>query len=52
MDKVLETGIYCSQCKMFLNDNKLLDWECWCAAEDWKHAKLGIEIEEEWGSAK
>lgn len=52
MHKVLESGVYCSQCKLFLNDEKLMDWECWCATEDWKHAKLGIETGESWGSKK
>ncbi|WP_226087466.1 hypothetical protein [Mesobacillus sp. S13] len=47
MEKVLDTGIYCSRCKLYLNEEKLIDWECWCAAEEWKQAKVKIEIDEE-----
>ncbi|MBD1222776.1 hypothetical protein [Virgibacillus halodenitrificans] len=43
MKKVIESGTYCSQCNIFLSHEKRMDWECWCAAEDWHEADMIIE---------
>lgn len=52
MSKAPICGVYCKQCDLFLKNDKLFYWECWCATEDWYDAlKRGkdIEIKEKWG---
>lgn len=40
MKKVIDEGIYCGKCKLFIKQDIVPDWECHCIAEAWEDAKI------------
>lgn len=40
MNKMIDEGVYCKRCELFINYEKMSDWECYCNAEEWKTAKI------------
>ncbi|MEC1780058.1 hypothetical protein [Schinkia azotoformans] len=45
MKKVINTGIYCGKCKLFIRNEDVVDWECHCSAEAWEDAKIVLITE-------
>lgn len=45
MNKVLECGVYCHKCKLFIKDEALMEFECHCHGENFENAKIQLVTE-------
>ncbi len=50
IQKILKSGLYCFQCEVFLENDKMEDWECWCNRSYCEKADITINVHSHSGS--
>lgn len=44
MKKVLKRGAYCHQCGVFLENEKVQIWDCWCQTKYCEKAEIVMNV--------
>jgi methionyl-tRNA synthetase len=44
MQKTLKSGLYCFQCEVFLEKERIEEWDCWCNKSYCEKADITINV--------